>query len=114
MSDGMRGPEFGCGGALGRSGSGDRILARGEDPSGLCRPGDLFALLCGVDGKPPTPRRICGVFIAPEVDPSPMSCSWAKRWDGVRWNQPVCFAELGCSSMVPLPRRRETVKQNIY
>jgi hypothetical protein len=51
---------------LGRSGSGDRTFALGVVPFGLRSPGDLFAF-CGVDGKPPTPRRTCGVpFIAPK------------------------------------------------
>lgn len=70
MSEGMRGPEVGCGGAFGRSGSGDRMFGRGEDASGLCRPGDLLALalLCGVCGKPPTPRRAGVPFIAPGVE----------------------------------------------
>jgi hypothetical protein len=66
MSEGIKGPELDCGGAAGRSGSGDRTLGRGVVPFGLRRPGDLF-VFCGVDGKPPTPLRTCGVpFIAPK------------------------------------------------
>jgi len=66
MSEGISGPELDCGGALGKSGSGDRTFGRGVVPFGLCRPGDRF-VFAGVDGKPPTPLRTSGVpLIAPK------------------------------------------------
>jgi hypothetical protein len=63
MSEGIRGPEPDCAGAFGTSGSDDRTFGLGVVPFGLCKPGDRF-VVCGVEGKPPTPLRAGVPFIA--------------------------------------------------
>lgn len=62
MSEGIKGPEPDCAGALGTSDTVVRTFGLGVEPLGLRTPGDLF-VVCGVEGKPPTPRRAGVLFI---------------------------------------------------
>jgi hypothetical protein len=67
MCEGISGPELDCGAAVGTSWMFDRTFGRGVEACGLRTPGDRF-VVCGVDGKPPTPLRAGVPFIAPGVE----------------------------------------------